>query len=702
MMRRLRFPLFVVLTVAVLCLPAAAAQQATIYRDVWGVPHVYAATETAAAYAYGYAQAQDRLIQIFRNYKQAEGSLAEVDGPSAVEGDFIARVVGHAAVSKQKYYQTSARYRLTLEAFQAGIKQYMKEHPEEVPAWAPKLEPWMATAVLRSIIFNWPLGEMMDKLGGAGISLPSLSSNEWAISPSRTADKCAILYIDPHIPWSGMFRFHEARIHGGSLSVSGFVPVGTPFVGLGHNEYVGWACTTGGPETSDVFVETVNPDNPMQYKVDGGWRDFDTMSVKLQVRQGDELVPVSKQLLVSRHGPVIAVKDGKAYALATPYIDQAGQLEMIGRLNHAKSTEEVKQICASNQWMAQNFMYAGTDGHIRYIRVGRVPIRPEGVDPLKPIPGDTTANDWLGIHPQDDLVQIEDPADGFMQNCNITPTIMSKTQPVDPAKYRPYIFNATTSRPWAARGTRAVNLLAADDNVTLQDALAIVNDTYRLGWENVQPVLAEAAKAMAGEIAAVKEMNAQQVVDTLVSWDGRMETDSVGATLFMTWWAALPQAAPGIDRDALLRGDLKPTPEQAAKLLAALRPAVEQLLATHQTWQVPWGKVNRVGRDGRTFPLAGAGEPETLRAVGGNYDAKTGTILNDGGQSCTTLVLFKPGHVTSYSVTPWGESDHPQSKHYLDQAERLFSKKLLKPTWFQKDDLLKGNNVESTTVLEVP
>lgn len=702
MMRRLRFPLFIALMLAALCLPAAAAQQATIYRDVWGVPHVYAATETAAAYAYGYAQAQDRLIQIFRNYKQAEGSLAEVDGPSAVEGDFIARVVGHAAVSKQKYYQTSSRYRLTLEAFQAGIKQYMKEHPEEVPAWAPKLEPWMATAVLRSIIFNWPLGEMMDKLGGAGISLPSLSSNEWAISPSRTADKCAMLYIDPHIPWSGMFRFHEARIHGGSLSVSGFVPVGTPFVGLGHNEYVGWACTTGGPETSDVFVETVNPDNPMQYKVDGGWRDFDTMTIKLQVKQGDKLAPLSKQLLVSRHGPVIAVKDGKAYALATPYIDQAGQLEMIGRLNHAKSTEEVKQICASNQWMAQNFMYAGTDGHIRYIRVGRVPIRPEVVDPLKPIPGDTTANDWLGIHPQDDLVQIEDPADGFMQNCNITPTIMSKTQPVDPAKYRPYIFNATTSRPWAARGTRAVNLLAADDNVTLQDALAIVNDTYRLGWENVQPVLAAAAKAMAGEIAAIKEVNAQQVVDTLVSWDGRMETDSVGATLFMAWWGALPQAAPGIDRDALLHGDLKPTPEQGAKLLAALRPAVEQLLATHQTWQVPWGQVNRVGRDGRTFPLAGAGEPETLRAVGGNYDAKTGTILNDGGQSCTTLVLFKPGRVTSYSVTPWGESDHPQSKHYLDQAEKLFSKKLLKPTWFQKEDLLRGKNIESTTVLEVP
>jgi acyl-homoserine-lactone acylase len=350
-------------------------------------------------------------------------------------------------------------------------------------------------------------------------------------------------------------------------------------------------------------------------------------------------------------------------------------------------------------------MYAGTDGHIRYIRVGRVPIRPQGVNPGKPIDGDTTNNDWLGIHPQSDLVQIDDPADGYMQNCNITPTIMSKDQPVDPGKYPPYIFNADSGRPWdsrwSMRGKRAVDLLDADDDVTLADGLRIANDVYLVGWENLQPMIAEACKLGRGEIVNAGP-EAVQIVDTLVKWDGNMNTDSVGATLLYFLWRNLPKACPGVDRDALRRGDAKLTAEQYPQLLEAGRLGIEELVQKHGGWQVPWGQINRVGRGGRTFPLAGWGTDDlvTLRAVGGPWDDKTATILCQAGQSCTTLVLFKPGRVESYSVTPWGESDDPKSPHYLDQAEKLFSRRQLKPTWFQREDLLAGNNIESTLVLD--
>jgi len=703
MRRRLLTSVVLSAALVVLLCATAAAEKVTLYRDVWGVPHIFADSEPAAAYAYGYAQAQDRLVQIFRNYKQAEGSLAEVDGPDAVMGDFIARMMGHAEVCRAQYAQASPEFRAYVEAYQDGIRQYMKEHPEQVPAWAPTLEPWMATAVLRSIIFNWPIGEMLDELGQAGVGLPRLYSNEWAVSAKRSAEGCPILFIDPHISWDGMFRFHEARIHGGKdLNVSGFCPVGTPFVGLGHNDYVGWACTTGGPDTSDVFVETVDPDHPNRYRVDGEWRDFQVKHITFRVKTEQGMETVTKDIPVSRHGPVINIADGKAYALATPYIDQAGQLEMIARLNRAKSTDEVKQIAASNQWMAQNFMFAGRDGHIRYVRVGRVPIRPEGVDPGKPIPGDTSANDWRGIHPQSDLVQIDDPADGYMQNCNVTPTIMSKTQPVDPARFKPYLFNADTGRPWHSRGTRAVNLLDADADLTVEEALAIVNDTYVLGWEHVQPILAQAAKE---NQAGVESSAAPEAVKTLLEWDGRMQPDSVGAGLFYAWWQALPKACPEIDRGALLRGDAKPADAaQRCKLLTALEPAARGLHGTYGTWRVAWGEMNRVARGDRSAPLGGCATDgiTTLRAVGGNWDADKMRIICEDGQSCTTLVFFKPKGAVSYSVTPWGESDDPKSPHYFDQAERLFSKQLLKPTWFQKASLLGngGRNIESKTVLE--
>jgi acyl-homoserine lactone acylase PvdQ len=44
------------------------------------------------------------------------------------------------------------------------------------------------------------------------------------------------------------------------------------------------------------------------------------------------------------------------------------------------------------------------------------------------------------------------------------------------------------------------------------------------------------------------------------------------------------------------------------------------------------------------------------------------------------VILTKPPQ--SYMVLPLGESDHPDSPHYDDQAEKLFSKSRAKSTYF--------------------
>jgi len=695
--------LCVLLVVALVALAASAAPAAkvTVYRDVWGVPHVYGDSETAAAYGYGYAQAADRLEQICRNIRQAEGTLAEVDGKAALGGDFMARVIGHADYSREQYNQMPANVRAYIEAYQAGVKRYMTEHPDQVPSWAPELQPWQVTAIMRTVIFMWPLGDAMSKLAEAGIpaTRPNLSSNSWSIAAGRTADNCAILLIDPHVGWEGVLRWHEASIHAPGLDVAGAVVAGTPFVALGYNNHVAWTCATGGPDTSDIYAEKVDPSNPMRYKVDNEWREFQVKNVVIKVKEGDSSKTATHKLLFSRHGPIVAQKDGIAYALATPYIDQTRQPEMMYRLNRATSTAEVTGINADLQWMPQNVMYAGTNGEIHYVRIGRVPIRPDGVDIKKPIPGDTTANDWRGLHPLKDLVQLHNPPAGYMQNCNTTPTLMCEKQPVDPLKYKWYIFNNDPGRPWRVRGMRADQVLDANDHVTQADALALANDTHVLCWEYLQQVLRYAARNDFPEVTA---QIGKEIVDTLVDWDGNMEADSVGAALFWAWWwRELPKACPNINAELLLRPNITTERDERRQMLEALKPAIDWLVKTHGTWRVTWGDINRVGRDGKTFPVAGAGNPTTLRCLGGGeIDEKTGTMVGNVGQSCTTVVFLKPGGVEAYSVNPWGESDDPKSPHYLDQAEKLLSKKQLKPTWFQREDLMRGNNVESTMTLD--
>src|SRR5687767_15555593 len=64
-----------------------------IYRDDFGIPHIFAETNRGLFEAYGYTVAQDRLWQLELNRRAARGRLAEIFGPSTVNADRAARVV---------------------------------------------------------------------------------------------------------------------------------------------------------------------------------------------------------------------------------------------------------------------------------------------------------------------------------------------------------------------------------------------------------------------------------------------------------------------------------------------------------------------------------------------------------------------------------------------------------------------------------
>src|ERR1700754_1193617 len=60
---------------------AAQGHKVTLYRDEYGVPHIFAANIEAAAFAIGYAQAEDRLEDLLKDYRLATGTMAEAFGP---------------------------------------------------------------------------------------------------------------------------------------------------------------------------------------------------------------------------------------------------------------------------------------------------------------------------------------------------------------------------------------------------------------------------------------------------------------------------------------------------------------------------------------------------------------------------------------------------------------------------------------------
>lgn len=89
----------------------------------------------------------------------------------------------------------------------------------------------------------------------------------------------------------------------------------------------------------------------------------------------------------------------------------------------------------------------------------------------------------------------------------------------------------------------------------------------------------------------------------------------------------------------------------------------------------------------------------SLRAVGAAEADGEGIRYARGGPACTTVVMLRAGDVRSYSAVPYGQSEDPASPHYTDQGRLLFSKGLLKDTWFSRERL--QGHVESRHTLTV-
>jgi len=94
--------------------------------------------------------------------------------------------------------------------------------------------------------------------------------------------------------------------------------------------------------------------------------------------------------------------------------------------------------------MPQNIMIGTVDGDIYYVRNGRVPMRPKGCDSSRPMSGPQGDCEWQGIHPFEDLVQIVNPPQGYMQNCNVSPFAMLKDSPLVPEKWAQHPTFTTT------------------------------------------------------------------------------------------------------------------------------------------------------------------------------------------------------------------------------------------------------------------
>jgi acyl-homoserine-lactone acylase len=700
--------------------PAAAAElpgtgadagKTVVYRDTWGVPHIYAPTLEEGLYAMGWAQAQDRPAELLKNYMRAMGESAKFDGPAGVESDMIALLWDNYGTSKRNFDKIRPEIQEQVRAYVRGVNDFYAGHAEDIPSfWGDRrVDEYMVVAFFRFFLYGWSVGQVFDDLQAGGVrpgfDQPTRGSNEWAVSPGRSATGAAILCIDPHLSWWGTSRFWEFRIHAGVLQGSGFTLPGCPYIGLGHNANVAWAMTTGGPDTADVYVLTLKSDGPTQYLYDGQWRTLGRREVTIEVK-GAPAQTIT--IWSSHHGPIVAMRGGKAYAAKMAYAEEVQLAEAWYELNMAKDYSGAVRAMDLRQLFPQNVMVADTSGNIYYQRTGRVPRRPAGYDWSRPVDGSTSATEWQGLHPASDHVQVLNPPQGYMQNCNIAPDVMMVDSPLTPEKTLPYLYGSSAGAI-NPRGARAVQLLQADDSVTIEEARAYATDVQPYGVERWVEVLRRADAAF----GSGHQSDADYVrgVKEVLAWDGALRRDSGAALKYYYWRRQLvdEHGAPAV-ADAARRIDYypaalgKPAPaidlsdDELQAAVDSFASALARLKAERGSLDAAYGDMFRVGRDEASWPLGGGGDygTTTLRNIGYGRERRDHTRWGDRGQTSTqVVVLSKP--VRSWTYVPIGQSDRPDSPHYRDQAEKAFSPRQLKPTWWQPQDL--AEHIESRTVV---
>ena len=250
----------------------------------------------------------------------------------------------------------------------------------------------------------------------------SVSSNGWAVSPSRTESGKAILASDPHLEITRLPEFWYyvgLHIKKTKTNILGITTPGLPFVVMGHNAQVAFSFTAGGVDITEYYLEKINPEDSNQYLTENGWENFDIETDTIKI--AGEKSPVIYDIKKTRHGPIISELDSldKTYSMrwAGFDVDLERAVQAGFKLHSVNNFEKFRETVTALGALDANWIYADSNGNIGYQLGTPVPIRQKENSNL-PLTGWSIKNEWLGFYPIDMTPHVLNPKQGWVGNCN--------------------------------------------------------------------------------------------------------------------------------------------------------------------------------------------------------------------------------------------------------------------------------------------
>ena len=331
-------------------------------------------------------------------------------------------------------------------------------------------------------------------------------SNNWVVSGQRTRSGRPLLENDTHLTFAAPCIWYLIHLTAPGWNVKGFALPGGPLVVIGHNDRIAWGFTNNFADVLDVYTETFNPQNPLEYRVNGQWQRASVRHEVIPVRGSS---PRTVDVLITRHGPVIRRDGSTGYAIRWTATEPGGLDANYFLLGGAKNWDELRAILHDTAGPAQNALYADVEGHIGYIVSALVPTRRQPAGGV-PVPGDNDDHEWTGYIPRDELPQLYDPPEGIIATANARVTGPS------------YKWHLTDNWMAPYRVARIYELLGARKDLTPEDCIRISADTY-----SYPHVLLAQELAKARQKVQPADPRTARLLQAVSAWDGHASLDSL-------------------------------------------------------------------------------------------------------------------------------------------------------------------------------
>jgi penicillin amidase len=563
----------------ILALPGLKAP-VSVHRDEKGMAFIYAQNMEDLWMAQGFVAAQDRLFQMELTKLFASGRIAELAGEKARGLDIKMRTLGFHRNARKHAELLDDKTRALMQKYVDGVNTFIETRSQnihlEFKLAGIKPSPWSSADSLTILYYmGWNsagnigteiVAQMLvEKLGPvkaaeifplninpddessqkADLNTPSIQtvrlgaaldenllsyleagplkigSNNWVADSRLSPGGKPIVANDVHLDTTlvpGIW--YPCGLITPHIRAVGVTVPGIGGMAVGRTEHIAVGVTNSYGDTQDLYVETVDPNEPGNYLEGDKSIPFEVTEETLKIK--DKTAPggfreEKIKIRLTRRGPVISgimpgLKTDKVISMRWSSFEAMAPSVGFERLIECRTVSEIRRVLKNVNQIALNFVFADSRGNIGWQPTGKLPVRTQG-ESLAPYVVKDARDNWTGWIPWEDMPHTVNPARGWVGTCNHMTV------------NRDYPYHYTTHTSPSYRYRRLSELMDAPGKKTVRDHWSFQRDTVNPMAKQIAPIMARALLA---------HEDTKTMGQILAEWNFNDHPDKTAPTVFQS------------------------------------------------------------------------------------------------------------------------------------------------------------------------